>query len=321
MDVFFSKTTDTFYVIPHRNGSSLFDTRIYANKQFDLLDIPTLGQEENLAQSNMGVGYDNFTSMVWLLRYHKRFSESKIVTIYRDPLVKYKSGLKMVFNVGIPLELDDIDQSEKLVLTNIINRQGMTHMTFLPQYHMQDTHLVPTAFIQLMLYCTFPGRTKLINLRDYTSFLENEFPEADLSLKGDRIANKEIDTECDISKSLWNMLLKANANSQGDTSVWLNPPDELYGFIEWLKPDTDAYVYLESNNNGMLEAVGAQAFASNLIESSRYVLLRSLSVYMWSNALLQSMLPGRLRNVLTNKIALTPMEFNDYITKQYFRKP
>ena len=234
MEMFYNKKIDTIYLVPHRNGSSYFN---YLAGIHDSLE--SLGQSDS--RLPMSYYYNHTISVLLDVFKLAEYKDSKILILYRDPLVRYKSGLSLVsaeyiHDIQKKQNAESKPYSDRLLYTLGCDITG----SVFPDFSLRNNHTAPAMVISLLCACVFPDRTGFLHISKLTQY----------TLANYRILDKQDKkTRADTYSAGYTGAEQASSSAEADFSIvsetWNNKIHRY--FIEtWLGPERKAYEYIAS---------------------------------------------------------------------------
>ena len=302
MQTFYDSILDTIYVVPNRNGSSFLRTHVEENKEFGF--GPLNDHLHSLDDYDFSGGLNSPEKIITLLAQivkDDKFNNTKIVILYRNPLVRYKSGLHMVLHPkGHLLELGDIKPGtpewKKLFAAQSMWTVKSSLESITPHYCFNDAHTSPTMHITLLIYMLFFDRTTLLHIKDLTRYaLKTWGAQSELV---EVMRSKRPEKATPEAEKLYNMICKNNEWFTYTDKFYKDPDvrERIFSFYEWLQPEMVAYnniTHTERPSYGEAQ----DAFMKGLQTSERTV-IRSGPLYSYYADGLKNLPDGPAKSML-----------------------
>lgn len=285
MQAFYDTILDTVYLVPNRNGSSFLRTHVEEHEEFGF--GPLNEYLHTIEDYDFSGGMNSPEKVILLLAQmvkDDRFNNTKIVILYRNPLVRYKSGLGMVLHPkGPSTSLDNIKHGTPEWKTLFANqakwaiRANIEAIT--PHYCFNDAHTTPTMHISLLIYMLFFDRTTLLHIKDLTSYaLKTWGVKSDLVeiMRGKRPEKATPEAE-----KLWDLICRQNEHFHYTDKYYRDPDvrERIFSFYEYMQPEMVAYNNI-SHTSRPSYGEAQEAFMMGLQTSERTV-VRSGPLYAY----------------------------------------
>jgi len=329
IDTFYDIKNDIIYAVPLRCGTSFFRDRIlrigpdFRNPADTTLNVgvnPDVIQCTNLEEPYVSIAGGPFSENVgaWiytLCTTQEKFKNTRVWILYRDPIVRYKSGLVMALQSYYNANTMDLNVASDEELQPIINSaKRLIIDSTLPAYNLADSHTTPVMHLQLLLYTMLPGRCKFIHLKELNALATELYDvKFDMDIHNKTVPNYDAihyyrsnhsEIATDFAQRLFDML-------SGDDVLFGFPRTETYTFRDWLTPDIATYNGIR-NDPEMSQEDAEKLFVSALY-SHDLTVVRSRSIIKFYRYCLRTMPEGLVKSALGKQIANLGNNLKEYI--------
>jgi len=328
MQSFYDQVNDAIYIIPNRCGSSFFRDIHQDDPNRKLLDLRDyLDQlDDDVVSHITGFTHENIILALHKMFKLDMFNRTKLFLLYRDPLVRYKSGLKMIMSVKELQTFQPRSNKDpvngKLSATFVEQRSiALKHKinaqleNLIPFYCFNDPHTTPYMHATLMMYMIFYSRSTLLHIKDFsrhaTAVWNYQSPKHALH----RSKNSErADSDAELC---WNVLCERK-DFITDSEEYNNPIPGTYSFYEWLLPDTISYERL--NKTGNVTYAEAQNIFMEGLKASQMTIVRNGFLFSTYADALKCMPEGPARSMLARHHANIGTVLTNVINYKWAKK-
>lgn len=192
---------------------------------------------ENIASLNSNLLIYKFAD-IKLHNYLKENPNAPIYTVFRDPEVRFRSGLKAVFH-KISNGSDNYNSLLNYI-KNVIERSmpfrdfGRMNAVNHRIFYLFDSHLDHTLWAPMTL-ATYGHNIKLIPMNEYSGYLNCYYPK-EYSAKSNNIRSDSFDTSTAAQNALWDSYKEIMFNN-----------NELTAFDQWMSVEKQIFEMYKNN--------------------------------------------------------------------------
>ena len=246
MQIFYSNTHDTFYMVPLRCGFYYMSTFAEYNTN-DIVKLADCVSDNDALEF---FGSLDHVRLLTILFNMPKFKHTSVCIVFRDPMVRYKSGLYVTamsclsenyLNTCSP---HDLDRAVKHSL------QNMAHSyvnSIFPQLDFGNVHTMPVLVQALMVYCCFPEKVKFLHISELTPHMETHY-----AVDG---------IECPRSGRIDTEVAHPTDENRYQRLVDVIPSQDI---VDWIEPDRIVYDYIRDNYNNLNKVTALQTLMSVL---------------------------------------------------------